>query len=152
MASWLQSPLLLAVRLYWGVQFMQMGWLKLHNLERVTDYFTRLGIPAPGLMVHFVAGLEFVGGLLLILGLASRFISMLLAGNMIVAFYAAEREALKAVFSSPDQFTKADPYVFLFASLLIFIFGAGALSVDYLLRHHFEKKRLERAAKMQATA
>ena len=40
-----QSPFLLFVRLYWGWQFMQTGWGKLHNLAQVTQFFTTLGIP-----------------------------------------------------------------------------------------------------------
>ena len=47
-ASRAQSPLLLFVRLYWGFQFMQAGWGKLHDLAHVTQFFTSLGIPAPG--------------------------------------------------------------------------------------------------------
>ena len=35
-ADSLQSPFLLAVRLYWGWQFIEDGWGKLHNLEKVT--------------------------------------------------------------------------------------------------------------------
>jgi len=152
MASWLQSPFLLFVRLYWGWLFMIDGWGKLHNLARVTDFFVSLGIPAPGLSAHFVAGLEFIGGMLLILGLANRFVGLLLTCNMLVAYYTAEREALKSIISDPDKFTGADAYTYFFAALIIFIFGAGAISVDHLLRHHFEKKRLERKAQLEATA
>ncbi|MDR3735831.1 MAG: DoxX family protein [Acidobacteriaceae bacterium] len=152
MASWLQAPFLLAVRLYWGWQFAQSGWGKLHNLAKVTDFFTSLGIPAPALLAHFCAGLEFVGGILLILGLASRFISLLLVGNMVVAFYTAEREALFSVIRDPGKFYTADAYTFLFAALLILIFGAGALSVDHLLRHHFAKKHRDRLAQSEETA
>ena len=47
-SSWAQSPFFLFVRLYWGFQFMQTGWGKLHNLAHVTHFFTSLGIPAPG--------------------------------------------------------------------------------------------------------
>jgi len=43
----LQSPLLLAIRLYWGWQFMQDGWGKLTHLDKVTDFFTSLNLPAP---------------------------------------------------------------------------------------------------------
>ena len=42
-ASLAQSPLLLFVRLYWGFQFMQAGWGKLHNLAHVAAYFTLAG-------------------------------------------------------------------------------------------------------------
>ncbi len=70
------SPLLLAVRLYWGWQFVQTGWGKLHNLAKITDFFTSLNIPFPALNAHFVSGLEFFGGILLILGLFSRPIAL----------------------------------------------------------------------------
>jgi putative oxidoreductase len=74
--SWLssrvQSPFLLFVRLYWGWQFMQMGWGKLHHIPQVTQFFANLGIPAPGPMAVFIGCVEFFGGALLILGLASR--------------------------------------------------------------------------------
>src|SRR5262249_18547558 len=68
-ATSLQSPLLLAVRLYWGWQFFQTGWGKLTNMSKTVDFFTSLGIPAPSLNAHFVALLEVGGGILLILGL-----------------------------------------------------------------------------------
>src|SRR5277367_2096407 len=74
LASYLQSPFLLAVRLYWGWQLMQSGWGKLHHLDRVTDFFTSLNLPMPGFTATCVSGLEFFGGLLLILGLGSRLI------------------------------------------------------------------------------
>ena len=44
----LQSPLLLAIRLYWGWQFTQDGWGKLTHLDSVTEFFTTLNLPAPG--------------------------------------------------------------------------------------------------------
>ena len=129
-ANSLQSPLLLTVRLYWGLQFAQTGWGKLHHLARITDFFRSLGIPFPAINAPFVAGLEFVGGLLLIAGLASRLTGFLLAANMLVAYWTADHEALLAVFSDPGKFYGADPYTFLFVSLLVLIFGAGFLSLD----------------------
>src|SRR3954449_5895615 len=83
--SFLQSPLLLAVRLYWGWQFAQTGWGKLHHLDRISVCFAGLGIPWPAFNAHFVSGLECVGGILLIIGLGSRLIGFLLAANMFVA-------------------------------------------------------------------
>jgi putative oxidoreductase len=126
----LQSPLLLAVRLYWGWQFAQTGWGKLHHLAQITDFFRSLGIPFPAFNAPFVSGLEFVGGLLLIAGLASRLTGFLLAANMFVAYWTADHEALLSVISDPGKFYGADPYTFLFASLLILTFGAGFFSLD----------------------
>src|ERR1700722_11657283 len=107
--SSLQSPFLLAVRLYWGWQFMQAGWGKLHDIGKVVSFFTNLGIPAPALNAYFVSGLEFAGGFFLILGLGSRLIALPLAIDMMVAYIAADREALFSIFSDPDKFTGAAP-------------------------------------------
>ena len=140
-AAWLQSPFLLVVRLYWGWQFAQTGWGKLHSLEKITIFFASLNIPFPSANAHFVASLELIGGVLLILGLGSRLIGFLLAGNMLVAYWTADHEALTSIFSDPGKFYVADPYTFLFASLMILIFGAGLFSVDALLAKHFMEQR-----------
>jgi len=132
-SSNVQSPFLLAVRLYWGWQFMQTGWGKLTDIGKVVGFFTDLGIPAPALNAYFVSALEFGGGLLLILGLGSRLIALPLVINMIVAYVTADREALFSIFSSPDKFTGAAPYTFLIASLMVLIFGPGRVSVDALV-------------------
>src|ERR1700733_5936667 len=97
--SYLQSPFLLAVRLYWGWQFAQTGWGKMHNIGKITGFFASLNIPFPSVSAHLISGLEFIGGILLILGLGSRLISLLLACNMFVAYWTADREALTAIFS-----------------------------------------------------
>ena len=138
--SYLQSPFLLAVRLYWGWQFAQTGWGKMHNIAKITGFFSSLNIPFPSANAHFISGLEFVGGILLILGLGSRFISLLLACNMFVAYWTADHEALTAIFSDPGKFYVADPYTFLFASLMILIFGAGLYSLDELLSKRSNRK------------
>jgi putative oxidoreductase len=135
--SSLQSPLLLLVRLYWGWQFAQSGWGRLHHLPQATQFFASLHIPFPEANVVFVSSLEFVGGILLILGLASRLIGVLLACDMIVAYITADPEGLHSIFSDPGKFYNADPYTFLFASLLILIFGPGRFALDWLLRRRF---------------
>jgi putative oxidoreductase len=132
-ASNLQSPFLLAVRLYWGWQFMQTGWGKLTDIGKVVNFFTTLGIPAPALNAYFISTLEFGGGLLLILGLGSRLIALPLAIDMLVAYITADRAALFSIISDPDKFTGAAPYNFLIASLLVLIFGPGKASLDALL-------------------
>ena len=129
----LQSPFLLFVRLYWGWQFAQAGWGKLHHLDKVTGLFTNLGIPFPALNAPFVSALEFVGGILLALGAGSRLIALLLAGDMFVAFITADRESFLAFFSDPDKFSSATPYTYLFASVLILIFGPGRYALDTLI-------------------
>lgn len=126
----LQSPFLLLVRLYWGWQFSQSGWGRLHHLDTATQFFASLGIPFPHANVIAISSLEFVGGILLALGLGSRFISLLLAGDMFVAYLTAGREELLSIFSDPGKFYNADPYTFLFACLMVLIFGPGLFSLD----------------------
>jgi putative oxidoreductase len=137
----LQSPLLLAVRLYWGWQFAQTGWGKLGDINKVINFFTSLGIPAPALNAWFISGLELVGGILLILGLGSRLIAVPLVIDMIVAYVVADREALAQIFSDPDKFYAAAPYTFLFASLIVLIFGPGKFSLDAILARRVGKSK-----------
>jgi len=134
-----QSPFLLAVRLYWGWQFAQSGWGKLNRLDGVTEFFASLNIPFPHANAILVSNLEFFGGIFLILGLASRLTGLVLSGNMLVAYITADREALTSIFSDPGKFYAADPYTFLFASILMLIFGAGLFSADGILAGVFAK-------------
>lgn len=130
-AGSLQSPFLLLVRLYWGWQFIQTGWGKVNNIEKVTNFFTTLGIPFPGLSAHFVAGLELVGGILLVVGLASRPIGLILTVNMLVAYITADWEAFTSFLNDPDKFVAAAPFPFLWTSLMSLIFGGGKVSLDH---------------------
>ncbi len=131
--SHLQSPLLLAVRLYWGWQFFQTGYGKLMHISKVMGFFTSLEIPFPAFNAYFVSSLECLGGALLFLGLGSRIIALPLTIDMVVAYITADREALSSIFSDPGKFYAADPYTFFFASLLILIFGPGKISLDSAL-------------------
>jgi putative oxidoreductase len=140
MLSRLQSPFLLAVRLYWGWQFAQTGWGKLHNIAKITAFFASLNIPFPAFNAHFIAGLEFFGGILLILGLGTRLIGFLMVGNMLVAYWTADREALSSIFSDPGKFYAADPFTFLYASLIVLIFGAGYLSLDHIIAKRMKEQ------------
>jgi putative oxidoreductase len=132
-ASRLDAPFLLLIRLYWGWQFAQTGWGKFGNMEKVVAFFTTLGIPFPSANAHFIAGLELIGGILLVLGLASRPISLMLTVNMLVAYITADRDALFSFLSDPDKFTAASPFTFLMASLIVLIFGPGRFSLDSLI-------------------
>ena len=141
----LQSPFLLFIRLYWGWQFLQSGIGKISHIDKVVQYFTQLGIPAPSLNAHFNAGLETVGGILLILGLGSRIISVPLLINMIVAYITAEREAWTTLFSESNKFFAADAFPFFLIALLILIFGPGFFSLDTVIRHYRSRPKPQSA-------
>lgn len=138
-AKYLPAPFLLLVRLYWGWQFAQTGWGKLHNLAHVKEFFESLGIPAPGVMAPSIAMLEFAGGVLLILGFGTRLIGLLLAANMFTAYVTSDRVALGSILSDPGKFYNADPFTYLFAALIVLVFGAGAISIDALLARVFKR-------------
>jgi putative oxidoreductase len=138
--SRLQSPLLLVVRLYWGWQFFQTGLGKLTNISKVVDFFASLGIPLPTLNAYFVGCLECIGGALLFLGLGSRIIALPLTFNMLVAYTTADREAFFSIFSDPSKFYAADPFTFLFASVLILVFGPGTFSLDTVIGYLGKRK------------
>jgi hypothetical protein len=88
----------------------------LPNLREIMNYYRQLlgknEDYIPAFSACFISGLEFFGGLLLILGLASRPTGFLLAENMLVAYWTADHDALISVFSDPEKFYVADPYTF----------------------------------------
>jgi len=131
-ASFFQSPLLLVIRLYWGISFAQTGWGKLVNLSRTAGYFESLNIPMPKLNAIMAGSTECLGGALLALGLFARPATVPLIGTMFVAYYTADREALLAITSNPDKFVSAAPFLFLLAALIVLVFGPGKLSLDAL--------------------
>ncbi len=132
LANWLQSPLLLALRLYWGWSFFLTGRGKLLNLGRTAEYFGSLNIPLPKLNAALAGGTECLGGLLLVLGLFSRAAAVPLVFTLSVAYATAERDSLQAIFRDPDKFTAATPFLFLLAVLVVLAFGPGKISIDYL--------------------
>jgi len=135
----LQNPLLLAIRLYWGWQFAQDGWGKLTHLDKVTEFFTSLNLPAPHMTALMVALVELCGGILFALGIASRLTSLVLFVNMTMAYLSVpdDRVNFSHIFSKPDDFYGASPYTYWFAALLILILGPGKFAVDTLLRRRF---------------
>ena len=139
----LQSPFLLAIRLYWGWQFAMVGWGKLHNLAHVTEFFGSLHLPAPAFTAAFVSSFEFVAGILLGLGLLSRVTALGIVVDMTVAYFTADHDALVSIFSSPDKFYGADPFIFWFVGLIILFFGPGKFALDTLLGQFIRKKGID---------
>jgi putative oxidoreductase len=135
LANCARSPLLLAIRLYWGWQFAEDGWGKLTHLARVTEYFTSLNLPAPGMTALAVGVIELVGGVLFAVGIGSRLVSLILWVNMTVAYLSVpdDRVNFSHILSKPEDFYGASPYTYWFAALLILILGPGWFAVDTLI-------------------
>jgi putative oxidoreductase len=121
--AWL--PPLLA-RIIVGWVFVESGWGKLHNLDKVTGFFTDLGLPMPGFQAYLVSTTEFAAGLLLLAGLFTRIASVPLSIIMVVAIATAKREELTG-FSALFGFSE-----FLYIALLVWLIfqGPGLLAID----------------------
>jgi len=122
-------PLLL-VRLSVGLLFFESGRGKLFvKFDDLVKYFGELGIPLPYLNALVTAWIEFVGGICLIIGFATRIFSAPLAFIMLVAILTAQ---LKTVHTLGD-------FLFLPEVLLLTIFiwlvfsGPGKVSLDHIL-------------------
>lgn len=134
--------LLLFFRLNWGWQFFLTGKGKLIHHADIVQFFSSLHIPLPEFNAWFVAGAECLGGILLILGLATRPVGLVLSINMIVAYLSvdSDRQTILNFFKDQDPFFQADPFFFLLTALLAFSFGAGPFSLDHLIAGKLNKK------------
>src|SRR6058998_2893937 len=89
--QWLRNPpddapaATLLLRVMAGGVFLWEGILKFVYTNQGVGRFTKLGFPIPETMAHFVAVAEILGGLLLIVGLFTRFVTLYFIVQMIVA-------------------------------------------------------------------
>jgi putative oxidoreductase len=129
---WL-GPLL--VRISLASVFIVTGWGKLHNLAKVTGFFTELGIPMPGFNAGMVSCVEFFGGILILLGLFTRLAAIPMALSMMVAILTAKLGEVDGVatFFAFNEFTYFACFVWLVVA------GAGDVSLDRLLLGRWRK-------------
>jgi uncharacterized membrane protein YphA (DoxX/SURF4 family) len=84
------APLL--VRLYLAPIMIQAGWNKIVGFDNIVAWFGNpdwgLGLPFPALMAALAAGTEFLGGIALIFGLATRLVAIPLMFTMVIAMTA----------------------------------------------------------------
>jgi putative oxidoreductase len=126
--AWL-PPLFARIAVGWV--FLWSGWGKLNALPFVTQNFREWGIPFPEIMTPFVSGVEFVGGLLLLLGLFTRVAAVPLIVVMIVAIISAkwgEVDSLATLLGFDEVL-----YMALFGWLAVA--GPGPISLDHLLQN-----------------
>lgn len=132
-----QSIVLLFIRITMGWGFFLTGKGKLSNLERTTQFFDSLHLPLPKFQAVLAGSTEMIGGMLLLVGLGTRLISLPLAFTMVVAYLTAHRDE---AFGSISDFTDQAPFPFLMAALVTLAFGAGRLSLDHLLKPWFDRR------------
>ncbi len=136
----LQPVILLLIRLFLGFAFYQAGVGKFANIGDFEAFLTSLSIPLPHFHAYFVAGVEAVGGALLMLGLGSRLAGLLLTINMVVAYLTTHFDAVLTLWSDPNMFASQQPFLYLVFSCFIFAFGPGLFSLDALLKRFVWKQ------------
>ncbi|MBN8543645.1 MAG: DoxX family protein [Alphaproteobacteria bacterium] len=119
----------LIARITVGYVFMLTGFGKLQHLDRVTEYFTSLGIPAPHILTPFVASLECFGGAFLILGVLTRISAGGLAITMIIAILTARWEEVDSL----HTLLGFEETLYLAIFTWLAISGAGKASLDWLI-------------------
>lgn len=139
-ASSLQSIFLLLIRLAWGYLFFKTGLGKLEHINSIGDYFYSLNIPFPLFNAYLVAWVETIGGACLILGFASRLVSLPLIFTMVIALLTAHADAVINIINDPAGFLKQSPITYLFAMLVVFIFGPGKIAIDQLIESLINSK------------
>lgn len=128
--TWL-GPLF--ARIVVGYVFLLSGWGKLNNLPQITENFVSWGIPWPHFFTPLTSGIEFFGGLFLLLGLLTRISAGALAVTMIVAIRAAKWDQVDSL----ETLLGFDETEYLALFLWLAIAGAGPLALDELLLRKF---------------
>lgn len=118
------------LRITVGLIFFKAGAGKLFGLfggfgiEGVTGFFTKLGIPYPHFNAYFVGGTEFIGGILMLVGLLTRLVSIPFCIIMIIAIFTAHKEG--------DFYY---PLMIFMSCLALLETGSGILSLDRLFNN-----------------
>ena len=126
----------LLTRLTVGLMFVGTGWGKLHNIPKVTEFFTSLGIPAPGFHAYLVASIEFGCGTLLVLGLLTRLASVPLMCTMVVAIITAKRAEINEL----NDLLGMSEFLLILLLFWLFVEGGGLLSLDKLFSGKLRSK------------
>jgi putative oxidoreductase len=118
---------LLLLRAALGVIFIYHGYPKLHHASATMAMFSHLGFPRYFAVVSGV--LETFGGGLLILGLFTRIVGLLLAGEMVIALW-----RVHGMFTNPMAVSHYEfPMALAASAFTLACLGAGAISMDHAI-------------------
>ena len=119
------APLILRAVL--GVVFIVHGFPKLFkNYSQTVSFFESVGLKPGKVWVFISGGVEFFGGIFLVIGLFTQVAASLVAINMAVALFWVKIHKSKAKFSNGYEFD----LVLLIALATLLFLGAGALALD----------------------
>ena len=111
--------------------FLGRNWLgKIHNLDAFAQRFVGWGIPYPHLSAALSGYTEWVGGILLMLGLFTRLVSISLMFNMFMAIVKVKMKEVTGI----NDFAEMDEVLYMFILFWLMMAGPGRVSVDHLIR------------------
>ena len=122
-------------RLTIGLIFVQTGWGKVTNIQRVVGFFTELGIPAPEIQARLAASAELVCGTLILVGLFTRVATLPLIVTMTVAILTARRGDIHEL----SDLLGMSEYLTIVVLLWLGAYGAGPLSLDAALARRLDR-------------
>jgi putative oxidoreductase len=128
--AWTGHAANLVLRLAAGVVLAYHGWLKLQEVSGFAGYVEFLGIPAPDLMAYVVTYLEFLGGIALIAGLATRYVAALFVIEMIFTISLVKFDV--GLIASEGGVGAELDILILAIALGLVLTGAGRWSLDAL--------------------
>lgn len=123
-----------------GLIFAYHGYQKLFapgGFKGTMGFFTMIGIPIPAYSALAVAAIEFLGGIFLLLGMVTKWSSILLFIEMLVAFFKVHLK--QGFFVSTQAYGYEFVLLILAALAVVLVNGAGKLSLGKL----FKKKYLQ---------
>ena len=114
------------LRMAVGVVFLMHGWQKFSwGFQNVADFMGKAGIPFPMASAVVVTLVEFFGGVALVVGLFTRWVSLLIAFEMLVAIFKVH---LRGGFFLPAGFEYA--LTLFAANAALLLSGGGRASLD----------------------
>lgn len=118
---------LAVLRVVVGIVFAVHGYQKLfvQTIPGVTGFFAQINAPLPGITAPLVSVLEFVGGIMLVLGVLTSVVAALLAIDMLAAIFLVH---LPAGFYLPNGYEFV--LTLLAAAVALAITGPGAYALD----------------------
>jgi putative oxidoreductase len=131
--DWL-PPLL--IRLFLGYFFFETGWAKIHNLDAFAQRFAGWGIPYPALNAAVSAYTEAIGGVLTLVGLGMRLVSIPMMINMAVAILTVKLKNVAGL----NDFVELDEPLYLLSFFWLMFSGAGLVSLDGLIGRALKTK------------
>jgi putative oxidoreductase len=130
-AAW-QDFLLLIGRVLIGWIFIQSGWRKLMDIPAFVQTMPRRDLPA--FLGYVAPPVEFIGGLAILLGLATRYAALLILLFTIVATLSSHRWWNYPEAQQGNQHSHFFKNVSMMGGLvLLFVTGGGRFSLDRLL-------------------